>query len=47
MATLEEIFCFVLIIGLCVLFAVAILASVAVLVTIAINFIKESREDGK
>jgi hypothetical protein len=46
MATLEYIFCCVCIIGLCVLFAAAVLAGVAVLVTIAINFIKESKEDG-
>ena len=47
MATLEYIFYCTLIIGVCVMFAVAVLAGIAVLVTIAINFIKESIEDAK
>ena len=47
MATLEYVFVCVLIIGLSVLFAIAMLAGAAVLITIAINFIKESKEDGK
>ena len=47
MATPEYIlYCFC-VIGLCVLLAVAVLAGAAVLITIAINFIKESIEDGK
>lgn len=47
MATLEYIFVCTCIIGLCVLFAVAVLAGIAVLVTITVNFIKESKEDGE
>lgn len=47
MATLEYIFCCICLIGMCVLVVGAVLAGVAVLVTIAINFIKESKEDGK
>lgn len=47
MATLECIFCCIILIGLCVIFGIAVLAGAAVLVTIAINFIKESIEDGK
>lgn len=47
MATLEYIFCCVLLIGLSVLFAIAMLVGAAVLITSAINFIKESKEDGK
>jgi len=47
METLEYIFCGIFLTLLCVLFAVAMLAGAAVLITIAINFIRESIEDGK
>ena len=47
MATIEYIFCCIVLIGLCALFAIAMLAGAAVLITIAINSIKESIEDGK
>ena len=47
METFEYIFCYVIIIGLSVLFAIAMLAGAAVLITIAINYIKESIKDGK
>ena len=40
MATLEYVFACVLMIGLCVCFAVALLACAAVLIKIAIDFIK-------
>ena len=47
MATAENIFCCTIIIGLTVLFAVAILAGIAALAAITINFIKENKKDGK
>ena len=47
MATLEYIFYSILMIGVCVMFAIAFLAGAAVLITITINSIKESIEDGK
>ena len=47
MATLEYIFCCVIIIGLSIFFAIAMLAGAAVLITIAVNHIKEYIKDGK
>ena len=47
METLEYIFCCVIIIGLSVLFSIAMLAGAAVLITNAINYIKENIKDGK
>ena len=47
MATLENIFVSICIIGLCVLMVAAILSGVAMLVISIINLIKVTKEDGK